>query len=570
MMGSILAQHAPLIRDYPSAPPPPPAPPDPPEPPQPPLAEPITFAAVTRASLFGIIGDAISSTTLATITCADAAMTIALSEPVAGLTFSYSAGILSVAGTPTGSTRVQRVVVSYVASDGSNSVRGSTSHEITLVSASEVLTIGGIAGITGRVGLPLDVTICTPTANFDADVNCFGTTAIHGLSVAWSWNRALRSGTLSVAGTPEQTFGPNGGFSFHFIANGQTLGSGVSSCTIVQRYEAAAPAPAPSPSPPAPSPLPPPVPTPSPAPGEGPDPFADRVRVLLHFNELSGGGDPARTTVDLSGKNDAVPSQNWFNAPYCDQQVNPGLGLMQQFGRLQLGDGYSLERGRLSKMEAVIPGVDGSSQDVSAECLVRPAQVLWDALYAIGDDARFSPLVTCRRSSDGAVIWSLGIMSAVNNLGRFALIAFVVPVLYPITGGQIGGETSVTAIAQELGYGNARSLEGRMFHAAGAFGSRSGGGVGIGAWSLWRAGLYSSRLAVSAIKADSNCAIQIGGDVGAIDYVAWWKKSTTMIPFVGDIDEVRVTLDRYSSLVGLSSVAGIPADRQKIPFQNPY
>jgi len=224
MMGSILGHHTPLIRDYPGAPPPPPAPPDPPEPPQPPLAEPITFAAVTRASLFGTIGDAISSTTLATITCADAAMTIALSEPVAGLTFSYSAGILSVAGTPTGSTRVQRVVVSYVASDGSNSVRGSTSHEITLVKVSEVLTIGTIAGITGRVGYPLNQVICTPSANFDANVLSFGNTAILGLTTQWTWDRALMSGELRVVGTPLEGFGPDGGFQFAFIANQQELG----------------------------------------------------------------------------------------------------------------------------------------------------------------------------------------------------------------------------------------------------------------------------------------------------------------------------------------------------------
>ena len=78
-------------------------------------------------------------------------MTIAQSEAVGGLTFSYSAGVLSVAGTPTGSTRVQRVVVSYVSSDGNSTIRGSTTHEITLVKASEVLTIGSMASAAGKV-----------------------------------------------------------------------------------------------------------------------------------------------------------------------------------------------------------------------------------------------------------------------------------------------------------------------------------------------------------------------------------------------------------------------------------
>jgi len=203
MFAAIFSQHAPLIRDYPGAPPPPPAPPDPPEPPQPPLAEPITFAAVTRASLFGTIGDAISSTTLATITCADAAMTIALSEPVAGLTFSYSAGILSVAGTPTGSTRVQRVVVSYVASDGSNSVRGSTSHEITLVNASEVLTIGSQSGAAGRVGRPLSATLASPSANYNVNVTAHPASLIPGCTASLTWTPgATSSGTLTLTGTP--------------------------------------------------------------------------------------------------------------------------------------------------------------------------------------------------------------------------------------------------------------------------------------------------------------------------------------------------------------------------------
>lgn len=569
MMGAIFAQHAPLIRDYPGAPPTPPAPPAPPTPPEPPQAEPITFSAVTRSSLFGIIGSAISSTTLATITCADASMTIALSESVAGLTFSYSAGVLTVAGTPTGSTRVQRVVVSYIASDGSNSVRGSTSHEITLTKASEVLTIGSIAGITGRVGYPLGVTICTPTANFDADVKCFGATAIQGLAVNWVWDRALRSGTLSVVGTPEQTFGPSGSFLFSFIANGQELGTGVSSCTIVQRYEAPAPVPAPTPSPPAPSPSPPPAPTPAPAPGLGPDPYQDDLRVLLHFNVASDRASPASTALDLSGENSAAGFSG-FSAPHCSQTENPGLGLLQRFGYDTDASAYVLDRGRLSVMSAVIPGVDGAADDVSAECLIRPASVLWDAMFAGGDDARFTPLLTCRRSSDSTVIWALGIGSAVNNLGRYAVVTFVVPVLYPATGGALGGESSVSAISQPLGYGSAASFSGRLFHAGGSFGARSGAQVSIGAWADWRPGSFSSRLDVASIKADANCVVQVGGDVGLLDYVFWWKRATTLIPFVGDMDEARLTLNRYAALVGTATVTGIPADCRTLPFQNPY
>ena len=207
MIGAIFAQHVPLIRDYPGAPPAPPAPPDPPTPPDPPQSEPIAFSAVTRPSLFGIIGSAISSTTLATITCADASMTIVQSETVGGLTFSYSAGVLSVSGTPTGSTRVQRVVVSYIASGGGNTVRGSTTHEITLVKASEVLTIGSMASAAGKVGRPLSATLASPTANYLVGVTAHPALTVPGCEATLSWTEAspTSSGTLTLSGCNEST-----------------------------------------------------------------------------------------------------------------------------------------------------------------------------------------------------------------------------------------------------------------------------------------------------------------------------------------------------------------------------
>lgn len=292
--------------------------------------------------------------------------------------------------------------------------------------------------------------------------------------------------------------------------------------------------------------------------------------MLLHFNDLSSGGDPARTTVDQSGRNDAVPSQNWFNAPHCYQQGNPGLGLMQRFGYSPSGGGQtSLQQARISRMEAQIPGLDGSAADVSVECLVRPDAVLWAALFAAGDDARFSPLMTYRRAFDGAVIWSLGIRSAVNNLGRFADIAFVAPLARPLTSA-VRYETSQVAISQPIGYGDQGSFNGRLFHAAGAFGDRSGDGLGMGAWLAWQAGLYSARLAASALKTDANGIVQLGGDVGGIDYVAWWQRATTMIPYAGDMDEARITVGRYSALIGLTTVASIPVESRRLPFKNPY
>jgi len=241
---------------------------------------------------------------------------------------------------------------------------------------------------------------------------------------------------------------------------------------------------------------------------------------------------------------------------------------MQRFG--YSGSAFSLSAARLSHMSAVIPGGDGFSDDVSAGCLIRPASALWGALFSSGDDARFTPLLTCRRATDGAVIWSLGIGSAVNNLGRYAAVTFVVPVSYQASGSSLGAATAVSSISQPLGYGSAASFAGRLFHAGGSFGSRSGAQVSTGAWADWRAGTFSSRLDVAAMKAANDCIVQIGGDVGVLEYVFWRKRSTTLLPFVGDMDEVRVALNRYAALVGLVTIDDIPANRRTIPFQNPY
>ena len=205
-MSAIFGAHAPLIRDYPSAPPTPPAPPAPPTPPQPPASQPIAFSAVTRDSLFLTIGSAIGTpVTLATITCADASMTIAVSESVAGLTFSYTSNVLKVSGTPTGSTRVQRIVVSYVASDGTSSTRGSTTHELTLVKNTDLLTIGSMASAAGRVGVPLSATLASPTTNYACDVTSAQASVVPGLAATLAWTRGSSWGPRGRRATRTST-----------------------------------------------------------------------------------------------------------------------------------------------------------------------------------------------------------------------------------------------------------------------------------------------------------------------------------------------------------------------------
>lgn len=590
MMSAILAQHAPLIRDYPNAPPPPPAPPAPPTPPQPPVAQPIAFAVVTRPSLFAIIGSALGSTTLATVTCADASMAISLSEAVAGLTFSYAAKVLTVSGTPTGSTRKQRVVVSYVASDGSNSIRGSTAHEITLVAASEVLTIGAIAGITGRVGYPLNQVLCTPTANFDADVLSFGNTAILGLSTQWTWNRALRAGELRVIGTPLVGCGPNGGYSFAFMANQQVLGSGTASCTIVQGYEAPAPAPAPTPAPPPPAPSPPPVPSPAPAPGLGPDPFFSNVKVLLHFNAATGLAHDVKgntftnsgavlttgavneaadfdPTDVISGEVSDISTATTEITVDALVDINPLSEVFSNDAPILWGEGniwndrdITLSRepidGTIEVTWAATDSYDagsGSAVIISGRT-IRLTGMLAGQVYLVFiyyqtyeltagfSGTRFSPVVSLVNPGD-QLVWSLGIFSYRSAQQRYSTTAFVMPLA---SHSSTLGSKMQTLIAKG-GVWNTSPLAGRRFvHMA--------GGSMREALLLKLAAFVDGNAAASPDTYD-RCALPAVGIAtapGAVVRIggtcplpprnsSGLASIDTIIPFIGAIDEVRVT-----------------------------
>ena len=557
MMGSILGHHTLLIRDYPSAPPPPPAPPDPPEPPQPPKAEPIAFSAVAKASLFGIIGTAISSTTLATITCADAAMTIVLSEAVAGLTFSYSGGLLTVAGTPTGSTRLQRVVVSYIASDGSNSVRGSTSHEITLVKATEVLTIGSQSGAAGRVGRPLSATLASPSANYNVNVTAHPAGLIPGCTASLEWTPgATSSGTLTLTGTPTRAG------TLPLVVNYRNgavdLGTSTHEVVIAAAYEAPAPAPAPTPAPAPPSPSPPPVPAPAPAPGRGPDPFFSSVKVLLHFDDLLTGigYDPAGTEVRISGKNSSAG--NWFNAPNCYQQVNPGLGLMQQFGYSPFSGGYfSLAEGTNSSMEASIAGISGNGAELTIECLANIHQVCWDAhRAAAGSINRFTPFITLM-GADGSLAWSIGIFStsgisySTADNRRVVMTAML-------------SRKSATAPVELLMGRYLLDRPAKFIHTA----FQRTNTAGVQTSTGWTDGLPSidANTWGGGFADPAGPVCRIGNHCPGLSSLSvLGGGSADSIPFVGALDEVRVTAAaRYSAFINST----LPPVARVIPWPN--
>lgn len=560
MIGSIFAQHVPLMRDYPSAPTPPPAPPAPPQPPQPPQSQPIAFAVVTLATLFGITGTAIASTTLATVTCADAAMTIVLSEAVPGLTFAYAAGVLTVSGTPTTPTGVHRVVVSFMSSDGNYTVRGTSTHEITIVSASEVLTIGSMAGLSGRVGQNLSIqTLCALTSNFDVDV----TAAISGFvpnntlgvslpTLTFSWSKAGRTGALTTNPvTPSQKGTTT--VSVTYYGNGQILGTSTHEVVIAAAYEPPAPAPAPTPAPAPPAPVPPPpAPAPAPAPGKGPDPYLSQTKVLLHFDVLDPGGSPSNTGVRVSGRNDA-PGQNWFNAPYCYQDVNPGLGYKQRFGYdPTFGGFYSVVNGMNSYMEATIPGADGADGALTVEALADIDQACWDALTnQAGPVNRYSPVVSLI-APDGSLVWSLGFFSRATSGFRSARVVMTV-FIQRLASGELQlmrGRDLPTRPGRHIHIAAQRSIDFGMVTTAG-----------------WTEGHASDDAIVwgGAYPVAASATCRIGNVCPGVSVPIFGGAAAESVPYLGSIDEVRVTaVSRYTSYINST----LPLAARVIPWPN--
>lgn len=539
MMGAIFAQHAPLIRDYPGAPPTPPAPPAPPTPPEPPQAEPITFSAVTRASLFGIIGSAIGSTTLATITCADASMTIRVSEVVAGLTFNYSAGVLTIAGTATGSTRVQRVVVSYIASDGSNTVRGSTSHEITLVKASEVLTIGAMAGAAGRVGRVLNATLASPSANYNVDVTAHPASLVPGCEATLAWTPGgTSSGTLTITGLPTQagTFVLN----VNYRNGAVDLGSSAHSIVIAAAYENPPPAPAPAPAPSPPSPSPPPAPTPAPAPGLGSDPTLANVKVLMRFDAATG------IAYDHRG----------------NTLTNTGATLAT--GAVAQGAQFS---SALTFISGTVPALDGIAGGLSVECMADISESAWGVLTAAqpGGNQRFCPVVSYT-ATDGTLLWALGFLSRMVNVGipgatpyrRIdAMLWTAVDDAYSPTGSGTAGLGGITA------------RPAKFVHLAGVLKTYT-------ATSWERASWLGGVLCLSRVQglqtapaARSTGTLKVGGACAAFSTYDNTSPLVQIVPFSGVVDELRIKAPgQYADLMNGGVPAAITLARRVIPWPN--
>lgn len=509
--------------------------------PLPPAPQPIAFSVVTRPTLFAVIGSVLGSTTLATVTCADAAMTISLSEPVAGLTFSYAANVLTVAGTPTGATRTQRVVVSYVASDGTNRIRGSSTHTITLVSASEILTIGVMGGAVGRVGSYMSTAgICSLTSNYDVDVTAeisgvVPYTVIPGFQpgppLALAWSRPGRAGTLAATAFIPSTPGTyNIGVTYK--GNGQTLGTSTHAIVIDAAYSAPSPSPAPVPAPSPPAPSPPPVPSPAPAPGLGPDSLFSSVKVLMHFDAATG------IAADVKGNT------------FTNYGVTSTTGAVGEAG---------LFTDAFTRIEGEVSGISGRDGLFAAECMVKIDAATWAALNASGTDQFWCPVLTCLTTGSAQeIVWTLGLSSSAAGypLQRYIRSAFTVWRSSIGPGFQLASGPLVTVRPD------------RFVHLVGGL-EDIGSGIAV-LQAFWDGQAFpGSTTFMSEMRAAGPTILRIGGLCPPVRNNGA-SGAAVFVPFAGAIDEVRVTAaNRYAAeITGTTEVVNITPVRRVIPWPN--
>ncbi len=529
MMAGILSIHTPLVRDYPGAPPSPPAPPAPPDRPRPlpPDASRMAFSAVVLPSLSAPISVAVASTTLATVTCADAAMTISVSEQIAGLTFSYAANVLTVAGTPTASG-AWRAVVSYIASDGSNTIRGSTEHTIVVIDASGVLTIGGMAAVSGRVGMLVIRALCDLATNYPARVTAHPATLIPGLTVGLSWNQfpTYASGNSLISGTPTAAISTT--LTIVYRTDRGVIGASTHVIDIAAAYAPMPSTPAPTPAPSPTTPPTPPASSPVTVIGAGPDALLSSVRVRMRFATL------ATLATDECG--------NTF--------TNGGTTLTTG----AVGDAADFSTA-LTYIRGEVAGLAAIDTGLFAECMVNIGATAWTALMAAGDGLRFCH-VCSYVGSDGKTVWALGFASYIDGRRR---------VVRPLFANAVQGSDVAFVYALSNDGGTILNRPGRFVHLGGGR-TYSGGSSKFGAWFDGTGGPGVS--SADALKESSTGTLKIGGACPMVD-LKINGAATNVIPFAGAVDELRVTVGtRNSAYFGTPSNTDLPASARVIPWPN--
>lgn len=578
MFPSLVASQSPTVQEFgapsPAPAPAPPAPAPAGAPPMPgPAPEPRqAFSVVAVPDLFCIVGTFVPSSTVATATCDDAAPLLHVSQQVPGLTFSIAGKVVRVEGTPAAPADLHRVVLSFLASDGSLATLGACTLHVQVVDASEVLTVGAMGNATGKVGYPASASLVTVTTNYGVQVTAVARLTIEGLSWVFNWTRGTSSGsgTMQMTGTPVQAGTYEAGFDYY--ARGRLVGSSTHTVQIVAAHEPlpAPPAAAPAPSPPAI--VAPPAPVAVVAAETGPDALWGSTVTLARFDD-EGSGEFVQ---------DLAAGLDWVNE---GAEVVPGLtGTAARF---------STAATRVVRSAPDLQIVTPADESLTVDVMVKFAadSALWS--MRPGRRTLFVPVVHAANRG-GALLWALG-LKLWSRFTPFGVEDAVVIEPVFLMGGAgfiqayapdaVTGENTLLQIDAQMQEATGLPIAfapGRYCHMRGLFAAFSGNRK----QAVWFDGIAPANCFVGLNYMDrpdpANCQIQVGGtcDVpgrslsprafGVLRPDGRVGRYDEVLPLVADVDELRITKAGRNTafLTGLTGQSNLPESARTPPWRN--
>ncbi len=515
----------------------------------------LSFSSVIRPRLFAIVGSSIGTVTLATLTCTDIAATAKYSATFPGLSFNLSwvapkTGTLTISGTPTGDPIHTKLTVSYIGSDAGKATLGITQHDITIVDASKVLTLGNMKSVSCTEGVYL---VATPLVDLSSNYDLDLTYAIRsgrpadapntpGAALALAWDRQARLGSFTIAGA--MAYGTYT-LIVDYFANGVLAATSTHTIIVSHRYEAPPPAPAPVPPPLPPAPSPPPAPAPVPGPSYGGDPYFDDVGVLLHFDAISG------FLTDQKGN---------FVTSAAGGAEMVGGGAVRECARIVpgFGNGVFVREDK---------NIGRSQNEMTVECFVKMSDSTWNALMAPGGDERWCQ-VAAHVNGSGMIVWALGFASWITTRaygGGDERIVVPVGIAYTLApDAPAERRRARMALGPTL-----RANPRRLTHLAMCRRIGNPGRFVQAAWFNGDASLYTVGDELSNLipaEDKGRGLLHIGTSMTPIAeqmdaYVA------TPIAFDGWIDEYRLTYSaRYAAKVGLTNALPLEASSYSLPW----
>jgi hypothetical protein len=221
--------------------------------------------------------------------------------------------------------------------------------------------------------------------------------------------------------------------------------------------------------------------------------------------------------------------------------------------------------GAATTISGTVASLDGIGAGLSVECMADISATAWTALTAAGEDQRFCP-VASYTATDGTLLWALGFLSRMVNVNLPGTSPYrLVEAMFWTTLDTAFSSSS----SSSGGSGRVVSRPGRFVHMAGVLKTYT-------ATSWERASWLDGNLSVSRTQgllvapvARSTGRLQIGGACAAFQTYDNLYPLTTMVPFSGTVDELRIkTPGQYADLMDGDGPLAITQARRVIPWPN--